>query len=213
VEKISREIGDIVEFSNGRYQVVEDNIVPDKKRNNVLLLLNGLAIVLMFVTGSLMVVLNGFIHDEFSYDLELFTLLAYMIGLLVVFFGYVVIHELLHGWAFRLFNGNKKNQLKFGVILKNGMAYCISTVPVNVKAARLSLMMPVYVVCLPLMILSVVLGNLGLVILSAALISGSAGDFYYMWKLRKTSEEYYMFEEMPTKEGYEIGYILYKKID
>ncbi len=44
------------------------------------------------------------------------------------------------------------------------------------------------------------------------LFAGSVGDLYYMWKLRYTSDDYYMYEELPTKSGYEIGYFLFKKL-
>jgi len=129
------------------------------------------------------------------------------------FFIFIVIHELLHGLAFMLFNKNKKNELKFGLVLKSGLAYCISTVPVRVGPSRLSLMMPVYVVCIPLYLFAMISGDIWLIVMAVFFLSGSTGDFYYMWKLRSTNKDLYIYEVMPTKTGYEIGYLLYKKID
>lgn len=111
-----------------------------------------------------------------------------------------------------LFGKVPKKDIAFGVVLKSGVAYCISKIPVTVKASRLSLMMPVYIICIPLYIIAIIFNNVGLALYTVVLFSGSVGDIYYMWKLRKTDKNLYMFEKMPSKTGYEIGYLLFKKI-
>ncbi len=138
--------------------------------------------------------------------------IVYVILAIVLFTLYVVVHEWIHGVAFRLFNKNTKEQVKFGVSFKSALAYCISTIPVQVPAARLSLMMPVYVVCLPLFTIAFITNSVWLALLASYYISGSVGDFYYMWKLRKSTKNQYMYELMPTRSGYEIGYLLFEKI-
>ncbi len=149
----------------------------------------------------------------FTEEITIFMDPMILVVLIVGFILYIVVHELLHGAAFMLFNRNTKQELKFGFEKKSGMAYCISTTPVKVPAARLSLMMPIYVVCIPMFVLGIVFNDIVLQVISIFFVSGSSGDVYYMWKLRKASKDHYMFEEMPTATGYEIGYKLYKKID
>ena len=127
------------------------------------------------------------------------------------FIVFIIVHEFLHGVAFFLFGKVKFRNLKFGGIIKSGAAYCVSMVPVKVSASRLSLMMPIYVVCLPLYVYSLFAQNLIISILALLYFTGSVGDLYYMWKLRKTDKNLYMFEEAPTTKGYKIGYLLFKK--
>ena len=198
----------VYEFDNVEYVLIEDNVVSKKDKKRTLMLINVFAMVIVVVlTASTFVLLyNGQTVYTFGIlDLIVFTLL------LMSFLPYIVIHEWLHGVAFRIFNKNDKSQINFGIVWKNLMAYCISTVPVEVRAARLSLMMPVYVVCIPLYILGVALDNVWIAFIAIFYLSGSAGDFYYLWKLRKTDKTLYMHEKNPTSDGYEIGYLLFDK--
>lgn len=207
-----RTIGQIDTFENGNYELVEDQVVKPKDKRKVILWLNFWTLILFFVGVGIVALLfpDGFSIELGSGDEVLATLLWVFLAL-VSFLVYVIVHEYLHGLAFRLFNGNTKAQVKFGISWQSAMAYCISTVPVKVKAARLSLMMPVYVVCIPIFVLALILQNAWLGVLAMYYFSGSVGDIYYMWKLRKTTKDKYMHEKMPTKTGYEVGYLLYEK--
>ena len=196
------------QFSNGEYKLVEDVIVKEKDKKSLIIKLNVYALIIVGIGVVLTLVLFSII------GITKFTFNPLGTGLfLVSFLVFIVVHELLHGLSFILFNRSKLSDVKFGIVLKSGMAYCISTVPVKVDAARLSLMMPVYVVCIPLYIVGVVIGNMYLCLLAILFFSGSAGDLYYMWKLRNTNKNHYMFEKMPTKSGYEVGYLLYEKLE
>ena len=199
-----RELGNVRAFSNGNYEVIENNIIPKKGKKKFMIKLNVYTLLLFAVGTALIVIL-------FPRPIE-----ANMVLLAILCFGFlpfIVIHELLHGFAFILFNKGTWNDLKFGLVLKSGVAYCISLIPVKVHAARLSLMMPLYAFCFPMIIIGIVTSNFALTLFGFLYATGSTGDIYYMWKLRKSPKESYMFEEMPTKSGYEIGYLLYKKLD
>lgn len=204
-----REIGNVADFSNGSFELIENVLVAEKDKRKFLIKLNLYTLLFLFVFLAASISVNLLIHDGFVLKFGLMGPIIFLLSFIV----FIVVHELLHGLAFMVFNKNKKKELKFGLELKSGMAYCISTVPVQVGAGRLSLMMPVYVICIPLYIIAIITGNLWLLIAAVCFLSGSTGDFYYMWKLRKTSKDLYMFEEMPTKSGYEIGYLLYKKVN
>lgn len=198
-----REVGNIRQFDNGSYQLVEDNIIPEKDKQKFIVKLNIYALGFSILSVILIMVIMG----SGSIDLIEFGVL------LMGFVLFIVVHELLHGMSFVLDNDVTWKNIKFGVVLKSGMAYCISKVPVKVTISRISLMMPVYVVCAPMIIVGVILSNAALAIAGVLYLSGSVGDFYYMWKLRKTKGDFYMFEEMPSKSGYEVGYLLYKKVN
>lgn len=206
---VMNEIGSTQEFSTGTFELVEDVIVPEQDKKSFLVKLNVYTLVFMFIFLGLSLGAYFIFHNVVIIGFGLMGPLL----ILPSFILFIVVHELLHGAAFVLFNKNKWKELKFGLVLKSGMAYCISTVPVKVGPSRLSLMMPVYVVCLPMYIYAMVAGDIWLIIISVLFLSGSTGDFYYMWRLRRTSKDLYMHEVMPTKSGYEIGYLLYKKID
>ncbi len=209
-----REIGTIYEFENGKYELMEDHIVPDRKKRRFILLLNLSAFLVLgigFIITAL--VTDGTYAIVIDKPIDLILNLLILILTAVSFFIYAVFHEWLHGWAFRRFNHTPKNLIKFGIVWKSAMAFCISLVPVKVRAGRLSLMMPVYVVCIPIFALGIVLNNPWISMLSFFYLSGSVGDFYYMWKLRCTDKNYYLHEEMPTETGYEVGYLLFRKIE
>ena len=206
---VMNEIGSVREFSTGTFELIGNEIVPEKQKNNFLIKLNIYTLLFLFLFLGLSVGAYLLIYEVHYTGFGLLGLIFLFLSFVI----YIVVHELLHGFAFIIFNKNKFKELKFGIELKSGMAYCISTIPVKVGPGRLSLMMPVYVVCLPLYIFAMMTGDIWLIIVSVIFLSGSTGDFYYMWKLKSTDKHYYMYEEMPTKSGYEIGYLLYKKID
>lgn len=195
-------------FSNGEYKEVDNRIVPENKKNGFVLKLNIYALFMIVILSIGTVMIFG----SFSFVIEGIDSLLYFAGFIISFLLYIVIHELLHGVGFVLFGEATIKDLKFGVIFKNGMAYCISTVPVSVKTSRISLMMPVYVICIPMYIIGVITNSFYISLLAVFFLSGSVGDFYYMLLLRKTDKNLYMYEEAPTKTGYQIGYILYEKV-
>lgn len=197
-----REIGSIREFDNGTYKLIEDKIIPEQEKKSFIIKMNVYALLFTFIGIIIVLMIIG------SGTFELLNLSLYIIG----FFVFIVVHELLHGISFVLDKNITWKNIKFGLVLKSGMAYCISTVPVKVNISKISLMMPVYVVCLPMIIIGIILNDAALAVAGIFYLSGSAGDIYYMWKLRKTDKNLYMFEEMPVASGYEVGYLLYKKI-
>lgn len=198
-----REIGSVREFDNGLYKLIEDNIIPEKDKKAFVLKLNIYSMVFTIIGIVLVMMIVG------SGTFKLLELSLLLIG----FFVFIVVHELLHGFSFVLDRNVSWSNIKFGVVLKSGMAYCISKVPVKVSISRISLMMPVYVICAPMIIVGILISNGSLAVAGVIYFSGSVGDFYYMWKLKRTNSDLYMYEEMPTKSGYEVGYLLYKKID
>lgn len=204
-----KQVGDIYTFKSVNYELLENNIVPKRSRTKFMIWLNICAVVLILVGVGIHLAI--FSSGSGSFEIDESSLIVFTIYI-AGFFLFILVHELLHGITFRFFGKISKEDIVFGVKLKSGVAYCVSKLPVSVYASRLSLMMPVYVICLPLYILSIILGNVWMGIYAILLFSGSVGDIYYLWKLRKEDKAYYMYETMPTESGYEIGYLLFKKI-
>ena len=214
MNELNLQPGDSVEYKNGKYTVVENRIVKGKQKQRKMILINVLAIVIMvliFVLCATGMATMGKTDGTFSFGFGEF---AY--GFLIIaaaFIVFIVAHEYVHYLTYRIAGKSPKDSLKFGVVLKSGMAYCISLVPNTVKASRLSLMMPFYVLVIPIIILAIVLQSVPLTFMAALFASGSAGDFWYMWTLRKDSRDKYIIEAMPEGNGYEIGYLVLEKIE
>lgn len=198
-------IGDILTFDEVDYELLENNIIPVSKNTKFMLWLSIASIVLFIVLTALTLLFSfkGEHSGSFSIPGAILFLASFVV--------FVLVHEGLHGLSFMIFGKIKAKNIRYGVMLKSGVAYCISLVPISVWASRLSLMMPIYAVCLPLYIYGLVTQNLALTILSLLYLTGSVGDIYYMWKLRKTPRNLYMYENPPTTHGYEIGYLLFRK--
>ena len=204
-----KQVGDIYTFKEVNYELLENSIVPRKKNTKFMGMLIISSLLLIFVGVGIHLAI--FSSGRGSFEISVSSLIVFAIYI-VGYFLFIIVHELLHGVSFRIFGKVSKEDIVFGVILKSGLAYCVSKIPVTVYASRLSLMMPVYVICLPLYILSIILGDVWMGIYAILLFSGSVGDIYYLWKLRKKDKDYYMYETMPTKSRYEIGYLLFKKL-
>ena len=183
---------------------MEDHIIPTNKKMPLLFKLNWWALGFILISG---IVTVGMFWNRIDVTFDLIGVALYLLS----FLAFVIVHEVLHGLSFVVFSGQSWKTIRFGLVLKNGLAYCISLVPVTIRRARWSLMMPLYVICIPLYLYGIFTSSFALAILAILFASGSVGDIYYLWQLRTANPTYYMMEEEPTKHGYEIGYYLYQK--
>ena len=207
-------IGDIVTYGENQYKVTDNRITKGKDKKKAFIAINVIAILLIpatFILYIVSLIITGINSQSFEFGIS-DTLIRFGI-FLVSFLVFIVVHEYVHYLTYRYLGKTPKDKLKFGVVLKSGMAYCISLVPNTIKASRLSLMMPFYVLVVPIIIIAIILQNGFLMLLAAMFASGSGGDIWYMWTLRKDSKDKYIIEAMPEGDGYEIGYVVMEKID
>ena len=206
---------EMVTYRDIQYRVLENRITPDEKRKSTLVKLNVISFATLgavFILCTIAIVLlNGNAEGGFTIDGLNFLLSFLLVAL--VFVAFIVAHEYVHYLTYRFAGGTPKNSLKFGLSLKSGMAYCISLVPNTIKASRLSLMMPFYVLVIPTIIAAILFQSSLLTFMAALFASGSAGDFWYMWSLRKDAKDKYIIEAIPEGSEYEIGYLLLEKIE
>lgn len=196
-------------FKQQEYEVIENLIVRDEDKIKMLKRINILSIIILFGT----VIIGGFtialLHSDVMFEFELLHILLFF----AAFVAFIFVHEAVHGLAYKLAGNISWKDLSYGAVVKSGMAYCIAGVPVSVKASRISLWAPFVVLCLPVIIYSIIAGDMGLLFAGALFASGSSGDFWYLWKLRKKSKDLYMIEEKPEAGYYQLGFYLLKLVE
>lgn len=163
--------------------------VVDAGKNKLGVMLNLFALLVTAVTVGLTVLILK-PKDLFGVFLQqggIVRLLVYLAAL----FGYIVLHELVHGLAYKILT---KRKLKFGITLT--VAYCgVPDIYVYRKAALISLLAP-FMVFLPVFFAPVFLLAADIDKIFAAFmlgmhIGGCSGDLYvtflYLFKFKDSS--------------------------
>lgn len=160
-------------------------LVVDAVDRKTAIVLNVLALVLTLAGGLAAV----FIFKPFSH-FESSSIIGAPVSV-VIMLAYLVLHELVHGAAYKLLTGRK---LSFG--FKGTVAYCgVPDIYVYRRAALISLLAPFVVFDIVFLTAAVLLygsfnGFLAAMLL-AVHIGGCAGDLYdtylYLFKLRDSS--------------------------
>jgi hypothetical protein len=200
---MKRVIGETYTFQETDYKLIATDMVANKDKRSFLLKMSIAAILFTIIASVLTILL-------FPSGVEVTFRVIPVILLLIAYIAYIPVHELLHGMIFVIGSKHSWKELKFGLVLSNGLAYCIPLVPETIARVRWSLMMPLYVVCIPLYLYAIISQQFGLAVYAVFLAAGSVGDIVYLWKLRHYKRSQYMMEELPTKHGYEIGFHIYE---
>lgn len=204
-DDMKRIIGETYSFFDKEYRLLATDMVKNKDKRSFLLKMSVAAIGFTVIASLLtLLFFPGGASITFRWVPAFVLVIAYI--------AYIPIHELLHGITFVIGSNHSWKHLKFGLVLSNGVAYCIPLAPETIRRVRWSLMMPLYVVCIPLYIYAMLNGQFALAIYAVFLAAGSVGDIVYLWKLRRYNKKLYMMEELPTKYGYEIGFHIYESI-
>lgn len=133
---------------------------------------------------------------------------------LASFVAVLFVHEGLHAVGFMLFGKAKSKDISFGVILRQGMIYCTTKKPLTARAYGISLVLPLIFTAIIPFIISMVLGNVILVLVFSFAISGAAGDVFMLNTVRKYDKNqlildhpkapafYLVYEEGQEPEGF-----------
>lgn len=214
MNKLNLKSGETIICNNSEYRVIENRIVQGKGKKKALITINVLAFAIIpavFIIYFIALSIIGI--QEQSFEIGIGSALIRLAIFFSSYIAFIVAHEYVHYLTYRYFGKTPKDQLKFGLALKTGMAYCIALTPNTIKSSRLSLMMPFYVLVIPFILVAIVLQSGFLLFLAALFASGSAGDFWYMWTLRNDEEDKYILESVPEDGGYDIGYLVLEKLD
>lgn len=118
---------------------------------------------------------------------------------LLFLFG-VILHELIHGLCFGIFAKNGFRRIRFGILWEYLTPYCHCNEPLRLSHYVIGALMPGIVLGFAPSVLSLIVGNIMLLILGVVFISAAAGDFYVVWILRKESMKSFVLDH-PSEPG------------
>lgn len=126
--------------------------------------------------------------------------------LLIIYFAYLFLHELLHSLAYVIYGG-KYNKITYGISLELGVLYCLCKQNISKKNILHSLMYPFIFIGIITYIISIIFNLPILLWLSIFNISGCSGDiimFIFISRLKNIE-----FSEMDDP----ISFAIYSKND
>ena len=108
------------------------------------------------------------------------------IVLLLLFLGYLFLHELLHSLAYVIYGG-KYNKITYGIALELGVLYCLCKQNISKNNILHSLMYPLVIIGIVTFIIAIVFNLPLLLWLSVFNLSGCSGDiimFIFISKIK-----------------------------
>lgn len=164
---------------------------------------DGMLLTVLSLIG--LVVAKVLIEGEVSFTLNIWSVLYFIIGYVVL----IVLHELFHLLGFRVFGKVPWKSMVVGMNLKLAIAYATTDVPMTNRAIRKALLLPFWTTGVVPAIIGLVMGNGIWLGLAAFLIGGAAGDFAMYKELRKLPDDWlvkddpqlprlYLFEPVRT---------------
>jgi len=122
------------------------------------------------------------------------------VALLVIMFGGIVLHELIHGYTWRVFTNKPKETIQFGMNWKALSPYAHCTEPMDILAYRLGCVTPGVVVGLLPYGAGLITGNAALALFGLFFTFAASGDFIILWTIRnvKTGQ---LVEDHPKNAG------------
>ncbi len=198
------ELSQEIEFDNRKFQVIDDLSQNDEeKKRKSSLIANVIAVLLFAAVIALGFFAIRWIHPPRCFPITIWTFVILIGG----YIAYTFVHEFIRAFIYILPGGAKLKDLSMGVVLSQGMVYCISKTPIRLRRVRVSLLLPFFIVFLPIYALGLYFGDITYVFAGALALTVSVTDFYLMHELRKHKGSLFLLEEKPVKEG-PAGYIL-----
>lgn len=164
---------------------------------NVMALVLALPIVL--VLWAVFVWKNG--HGSISSPM--------LLGVLVLFFLLLVVHEAIHGLFWSFFAKNKWKSISFGIMWNSLTPYCTCQEELTKGQYAIGGVMPCVLLGILPAIAAIFGGNLPLFWLSALMILAAGGDLTILWKLFRfpRSKGEVRFLDHP----YEVGLVIFER--
>ena len=129
-------------------------------------------------------------YPSFWDDLEVSYFNNRLVLVIIMFVGYLVLHELLHSLSYVLY-GAKYNKIVYGAALEKGVLYCLCKQNITRNNILHSLLFPFFFIGMVTFIIGAVFHLPILYMLSIFNLSGCSGDlimFAYISKLNKDVE-------------------------
>ena len=112
----------------------------------------------------------------------------------------LLMHEGTHAVAWKLASGLPWSSFKFGIQWKTVTPYCHSIHPMGVQPYRIGAAMPLLLTGILPWIIGYILRDAELILASAVLISGAAGDIYILWAIRDLPD-HVLLQDHDTQAG------------
>lgn len=126
----------------------------------------------------------------------------------IIFTLGIVAHELIHGITWSRFTSNGFKSIKFGVLWKMLTPYCHCKEPLRVKHYIFGAITPAIILGIVPAIISIFIGNLGLLVFGMFFTMAACGDFLIINLLRKEN-----MEDLVQDHPSEAGCFIYRKIN
>lgn len=150
------------------------------------------------ISLAFLLILYLIIHRPFDVSISFFSTMKditlFSIGYIVL----IVLHEFFHLFGFRIFSNVPWRKMKVGVNLKLGIAYATTSQLMTNRAIRKSLLLPFWLTGILPALIGIYIGSSLLLILSALLIGGAAGDFSMYRQLKKFPDDW-LIQDHPSE--------------
>jgi len=127
---------------------------------------------------------------------------------LVGFIIGIVVHEAIHGLFFAIFSQEKFRSVKFGILPKEKLftPYCHCKEILKVNHYRISAIMPLIILGIIPAAVSLITGNIFVLLFGVVFISGGCGDLLMIFKLIREKNNVWIYD-LPD----DAGFIVYRE--
>lgn len=140
---------------------------------------------LTFLPLIALLIIRGLLQGELSLSFSLWYFVYALVGYILL----IVIHEFFHLLGFRIFCNVPWKNMAYGVNLKMGVAYATADQLMDNKGIRKALLLPFWMTGVLPAIMALYFNDGVLLLLSAMLIGGAAGDFAMYKELKKFPDD------------------------
>lgn len=140
---------------------------------------------LTFLPLVVLLVLRGLLQGGLFFEFSLWYFVYALFGYTLL----IVIHEFFHLFGFRIFCNVPWKNMAYGVNLKLGVAYATADQLMDNKGIRKALLLPFWMTGALPAVLALYFNDGVLLLLSAMLIGGAAGDFAMYKELKKFPDD------------------------
>jgi hypothetical protein len=121
-------------------------------------------------------------------------------GIILLIFGGIILHELIHGLCWSFFAEGRFKSIKFGVVWKMLTPYCHCTEPLKVYQYITGAVMPGILLGIIPCIVAICFGYIGLLLFGLLFTISACGDFLIVWLLRNEKSGDFA-EDHPREAG------------
>ena len=178
--------------------VKEDKII-DLMKANLVALKYLVLFAAIFSVPFFIIWHNGFSVNLFSSDQKLWNLFAPVAGVILG----IIIHEMIHGIFFAMYAQKCFSAVKFGILWKMLTPYCHCKEPLKIKHYIIALLAPLVLLGIIPGIISLITGNLMLLVFGIIFSAAAAGDLMIYQLIKNENPEDYV-QDHPTEAGYTI---------